>query len=295
MTHDQYDKREKQGVTLFTRLLNSQVNSFVAYGKRYGFDNALHQIDFLIKNEELKIAYLKYYLSVGEPVIKDTIKELKTLSTKREAPANITAGFFSKLWRNFVSSYAKTIEIAKRISKVNDTTKETVRNVLSKNLQSGYGAGQIGLQITKDMKAINSNRALLIARTELTHINGVASQYGAEQSEQITGVQLEKVWNTRMDGKERPEHASANGQAVDLKGKFIVGGVEMDSPGDPNGGADNVCNCRCNQTYRVKKQQIYTDTQDNNDTDTQDNNDTGGNDSLSGLISLVGFERVLSN
>ncbi len=43
---------------------------------------------------------------------------------------------------------------------------------------------------------------------------------------------------------------------------FTVGGVKMKYPGDPNGGAENVCNCRCTQIFRPAKR-VELPTNDN--------------------------------
>jgi hypothetical protein len=44
-----------------------------------------------------------------------------------------------------------------------------------------------------------------------------------------------------------------HGVAVDLDDKFYVGGEAMFAPGDPQGSAANVINCRCTNTFRIKK------------------------------------------
>ena len=54
-----------------------------------------------------------------------------------------------------------------------------------------------------------------------------------------------KEWVTVGDDKVREAHRKANGQRVKNHEKFIVGGEELLCPGDPNGSAENVINCRC--------------------------------------------------
>lgn len=54
-----------------------------------------------------------------------------------------------------------------------------------------------------------------------------------------------KKWVTQHDGRVRHMHADADGQVVNLNERFIVGGEYLDYPGDPNGSAGNVVNCRC--------------------------------------------------
>lgn len=57
--------------------------------------------------------------------------------------------------------------------------------------------------------------------------------------------ELEKLWIATIDSRTRDTHFAADGQRAPLKGKFTVGGVELDRPGDPTGPAREVRNCRC--------------------------------------------------
>lgn len=54
-----------------------------------------------------------------------------------------------------------------------------------------------------------------------------------------------KEWLTSIDGRERPEHAAANGQIVAQQDAFTVGGERLMYPGDPAGSPWNTINCRC--------------------------------------------------
>lgn len=89
------------------------------------------------------------------------------------------------------------------------------------------------------------NRARVIAQTELTrHFSGSMLAHGLLR-EHDGERGLQKQWVTRMDGKERDEHAAANEQTVPLSQPFRVGGESLLFPGQPGGRPDNVINCRC--------------------------------------------------
>lgn len=60
----------------------------------------------------------------------------------------------------------------------------------------------------------------------------------------LDSTETMKTWVTTMDGKERPEHADANGITVQLDDEFPVDGGVM-TPGD------GVYNCRCTFTVSV--------------------------------------------
>ena len=251
MTEEQFDLDEANLEKTFYRVLKKQTDIFIRYANANGIENALQGIDSIIKAEPMRNTYIKVFIRQGEPVAKDKYKELVNIIVKRQTPPNISTGFFSELWKKYVTGYANTATIASRILKINETTKQSVMDAINNNIQSG--AVRISKEIREKIVDINKTRALLIARTELTHINNNASQYGAEQAETMTGVQLEKVWSSATDGRERPEHGQANRQVVPLRKDFIVGGLPMSYPGDPKGGAANVCNCRCAMTHRVSK------------------------------------------
>lgn len=251
MSDEQFDLDEANLEKAFYRVLKKQTDTFVRYANDKGVENALQGIDSIINAEPLRNIYIKVFVRQGESVANDKYKELVKVIVKRQAPPSLSTGFFSELWKKHVVDYANTLTITSRILKINETTKQSIRDAISNNVSGG--AVRISKEIREKIVGINKTRALLIARTELTHINNNASQFGAEQAETMTGVQLEKVWSAATDGKERPEHGQANRQAVPLRKDFIVGGLPMSYPGDPKGGAANVCNCRCAMTHRVAK------------------------------------------
>lgn len=90
-----------------------------------------------------------------------------------------------------------------------------------------------------------TNRARVIARTELTrHYCGSMLAHGLLR-EKEGELGLRKRWETTMDGKERVEHQGADNQVQPLNQPFIVGGEKLLFPGDPTGAAWNVIGCRC--------------------------------------------------
>lgn len=59
------------------------------------------------------------------------------------------------------------------------------------------------------------------------------------------GTPIRRFWATQGDERVRPAHDDADGQIVDVDEPFDVGGEPLMYPGDPNGSAENVLNCRC--------------------------------------------------
>ena len=62
-----------------------------------------------------------------------------------------------------------------------------------------------------------------------------------------------KEWVSVDDNRTREAHHHADGQVVPLDEPFIVDGEELMYPGDINGSASNVINCRCTMRAGIKK------------------------------------------
>ena len=101
-------------------------------------------------------------------------------------------------------------------------------------------------------------KAERIVRTELTRaysmaqaasLNSIAGQLPDE-----TRPKLMKTWiSAKHPGRTRPAHWEADGQTVPYDKPFIVGGEELDFPGDPKGSAANTINCLCRMVINTEK------------------------------------------
>lgn len=87
-----------------------------------------------------------------------------------------------------------------------------------------------------------------IARTEAI---AAANAAGQEAMEQVIDEGLaergavQKQWDSTRDGRAREAHWAANGSRVNIDLPFNIGGEMLMHPGDSNGSAGNVINCRC--------------------------------------------------
>jgi hypothetical protein len=101
------------------------------------------------------------------------------------------------------------------------------------------------------------SRAESIARTEtLSAVNaGKHESYlQAVDSGKVAASAVRKVWNTRLDGRERQTHAAMNGESVGIYESFVSpSGARLLHPGDKTAPAAEVINCRCNATYRIDR------------------------------------------
>jgi hypothetical protein len=69
------------------------------------------------------------------------------------------------------------------------------------------------------------------------------------QAAQQSGLTLQKEWLATDDAHTRPTHRDADGQTVAMDEPFIVGGAELQYPGDPDGPSQEVVMCRCTPIY----------------------------------------------
>lgn len=124
---------------------------------------------------------------------------------------------------------------------INDTTRDALESSIASGVDADESIDDLRARITNVFDALGEGgyRADAIARTEtMGSVNmGQFVQYSAE------GVK-NKEWLATDDTFTRDAHAD-DIPDVGMDEPFIVGGEEMQFPGDPNGSAANVVNCRC--------------------------------------------------
>lgn len=122
---------------------------------------------------------------------------------------------------------------------VNQTTKEALRATMAEGISAGEGLEQIRQRITNVYSEASGFRSEMIARTEV----GSAQNFGrsSEMENQKVGKQ---VWIASFSNT-RDAHAEADGQVTNVGEPFIVGGEQLDYPGDPSGSPENIINCQC--------------------------------------------------
>lgn len=137
------------------------------------------------------------------------------------------------------------IEMGKQLStKFATEVNATTRRLLRESLTEGIGAGETVEELSDRVAEIYGQatgyRSERIARTVVVG----ASNAGAEEAYQQSGVE-KKEWLTARDESVRPSHQAAEGQRVGVRDSFTVGGEPLRYPGDPNGPAGEIINCRC--------------------------------------------------
>ena len=123
------------------------------------------------------------------------------------------------------------------LTQINQTTFETLKNQFTESLAAGEDRDSLINRIQNTYGNITEGRARTIARTEVHN----ATQYGTMQGYKQAGF-TSKIWVAVMDSATRDSHASVDGEERPMDTPFSNG---LMFPGDPNGPAEEIINCRC--------------------------------------------------
>jgi uncharacterized protein with gpF-like domain len=149
--------------------------------------------------------------------------------------------------RVFVVRYLA--EVRNRLVRIPDEVYDLVAGAISQGVNLGEGIPKLAKRVDTILSITESerwpNRATVIARTEtIGALNAGRSDAFVAVAEE-TGEELEKFWLATDDSRTRRTHRHAEGQRVPVGSPFIVGGSELQFPGDPSGPAHEVIQCRC--------------------------------------------------
>lgn len=125
--------------------------------------------------------------------------------------------------------------------------KKSIASEVSRGIASGLSYAEIARNISNVSKAPLS-RAKVISRTEGHRIQQTATR-DAQQAAKAKGADVVKQWDAALDSRTRDSHRHVDGEIRELDEKFSNG---LMFPGDPNGGAAEVVNCRCTSDTRAK-------------------------------------------
>lgn len=144
---------------------------------------------------------------------------------------------------------------ANRLVGIGDAVWATMRQELVTGFSEGESIPELAARLQL-VAGITEPRAHVIARTEVIS----ASNIGSITQAKISGLVGTKSWEATNDERTRCTHRAADGQTVDLEGKFKLGGLSegqcgdaaasyLDVPGDPTGPPGEVIQCRCTIIY----------------------------------------------
>lgn len=148
---------------------------------------------------------------------------------------------------------------ADRVTKVGNTTKKIIKNIIGRGVAEGISNRDIAKNILESGKITSNVRAIMIAKTE-THTAAVKAM---NQTMKASRLKFEHEWVSSKDDRTRTrlqggfEHLDIfpfgpNFERIPENQQFVGTGIErLDFPGDPNGSAGNIINCRCVEIFHT--------------------------------------------
>ena len=128
-----------------------------------------------------------------------------------------------------------------------DYLKTSVRQEISRGIAQALSFQEIARNI-KNTTNVDYNKSLRIAKTEGHRIQ-CESAYNVQVRAKQKGADIVKQWDSTLDSRTRPTHQKLDGEVVGVNEKFSNG---LLYPGDSNGVASEVVNCRCALLQRAK-------------------------------------------
>lgn len=125
--------------------------------------------------------------------------------------------------------------------------KKSITQEISRGIASGMPYRDIARNIN-NVSGSGLSNAKRIVRTEGHRIQQTSTR-DAQYVAKKRGADVLKQWDASLDGRTRPSHAQVDGEIRELDEAFSNG---LMFPGDPNGSAAEVVNCRCTSNTRAR-------------------------------------------
>lgn len=198
--------------------LRKQINSIL--------DN-MHVNEFKSLSEYLKKSYEDGFIGAlfdlhgqGIPLIFPIDQE--SIVRAVQLDSNISEGYYEHLG----------VDVA--------SLKKEIAAEVSRGISIGASWSDMALTLNAKMQ-IGINNAIRVARTEGHRIQNQAAMDACYKAKDM-GCDTLKQWDSSLDKRTRRSHQNVDGEIKELDEPFSNG---LMYPGDPNGRASEVINCRC--------------------------------------------------
>lgn len=129
-----------------------------------------------------------------------------------------------------------------------EAVQDMLASIIMESWENGWSIDETADQILEVSKDWARWQAERLARTDLVALGNETSLRSVEVLDEEDRPRY-KVWLTAQDERVRQTHVDADRQAVELDGRFVVGGSSMRYPGDPDAPPGEIMNCRCTLVY----------------------------------------------
>lgn len=221
----QSQKRSKVYQQQYQKALQGQVS---------GILDKLHGDNYATIEGYLKGCYDDGYIGTMYDIAKQGVPVIAPIDQAAAVKAILTDSKVSNGLYN-----ALGVDVAK--------LKKTITQEISRGIASGLAYRDIARNIG-NVSGAPLFRAKTIARTEGHRIQQM-STVDAQQAAKAKGADVVKQWDAALDGRTRDSHRRVDGEIRELDEKFSNG---LMFPGDPNGSAAEVVNCRCTSNTRAR-------------------------------------------
>lgn len=239
---------ERKAISLTKKALTEQYNHFLSKVRHTDKSQWMQLADNL-PEKPIEDLLTKIYSSCA-PLATMTRKQM--LKGKADESEQIQNSLFQRKLTNIVQTIAG--EKIKTITSTSESAiKKVIRDVLDEADTQGWGIDKITSNLFQEVGAnLRGNgysRARAIAQTEMISASNQASEFAAAS----TGYEYLKFWSTSGLPNIRESHLEAERFSDDK------GGLKPDEtfpngllyPGDPNGAAEEVINCRCTLMHEI--------------------------------------------
>lgn len=197
-----------------------------------------NSIDTNLMYEAYEKVYTKIGFAHGKRVGRDINLQLKFFTLE-----NFTTAFF-----NALTSWLRVFG-SQRITLIQKTFATDINNIIASGLEDEKSMDEIVRELRQLVNRPDFYRwqAMRIARTETT----TAANRAALQAGEVSGFVMEKIWISTLDKRTRRkppsqfDHLDMDMVRIGADEKFNVNGDLLRYPGDTNGQAADVINCRC--------------------------------------------------
>lgn len=242
-----FQKRyERKYQKRFYQLFRRQARRVAAYIGQHGIDMAEANISTLVLPGETEALLRQLYTEVGVRWANVEYGNIQEYTKSWNAPVRMKAFGFNALWESILNIFFAA-QGGEKITSIDDTTRRWLIKMIEDGRAAELGPEQIARSM-ENSRDIPLWRARLIARTETVGAANFGGMTAARQSK----LKMVKRWVNARDKRVRDAHkdqsqGGVGGEVVPLEEPFSNG---LMHPGDPTGGAKQVCNCRCLASMR---------------------------------------------
>lgn len=126
---------------------------------------------------------------------------------------------------------------------------QKVNNAVIQGIIQGEKLDQISKRIFNGLAMQNKNLSKTFARTAMTEAQNAGRVESLRNAKKL-GIDVEKEWMATLDRHTRDSHARIDGESIPENERFSNG---LRYPGDPEGNAQEIYNCRCTLVGNLKK------------------------------------------